>query len=136
MFINVALGILLIALPLGAIIKNINSTKTYSRFSFFTLFLLVSLPAILISFNDIATMFYQYDTGLNDELMMRYFFGYLLICAYPFYQRVCWRVNDAKLSKFFIWISLIPYINIIIFIFLCFAKTKPIAAQDTLAQVK
>ena len=44
---------------------------------------------------------------------------YFALAAYPFYQRVCWRVKDAGKGKAIAYLSLIPYVNIFIFVYLC-----------------
>ena len=112
-----------------AIIENADSFKAYSRKNFIIVFLLVSAPFLLIASFDIIELSegaspltnpdsFLYMANLTDLVAI-----YLLLVSYPFFQRVCWRINDASAHKALCYISLIPGLNILIFAYLCLKRT-------------
>lgn len=119
-----------IALAILAAIKNIRVTKSYNRVSFLIIFALVSAPLIIIAAYDIAS-FLNADIKLPLNNITTFVFVYLAIVSYPFYQRVCWRINDASINTKSIVLAYVPYFNFLFFLYLCFKKTRNQTETDS-----
>ena len=106
-----------------SIVRNRKVTRDYSRKSFIIIFLLVSAPALYVVASDL-TLLQKGDRLPFSESVTQFMYLYFLFASYPFYQRVCWRANDANAPVAAIYGSLVPYINVLIFIYLCIKPTK------------
>lgn len=126
-------GFFLIAafgLAILALIKNLKTTKEYSRQSFLITLVLVSLPLLMISVGDFARLGERLVPNTDApnvdsfKTLGRFLPIYLLFVAYPFFQRVCWRASDASVHKAVCYMSLVPYLNVLIFAYLCIKPTS------------
>ena len=120
-------GILLLvasALAVFSVIKNRNSQKIIGRAEFIIFLLVAALPSIYLTVADIAFLSGSAERLPYTDLVLKIWFFWLAAIVYHFYQRVCWRINDAGLASYISFVCLVPYINVLIFIFLCVAPSK------------
>ena len=111
------------ALAVLSVIKNRNSDKTIGRREFIIAFLIVGAPAFFLTLSDINLMINGEKFVYSDNIL-QIMYVWFAVAAYPFYQRVCWRVNGAGARKFVSYICLVPYLNILALIYLCAAPPK------------
>jgi len=122
--------LLLVAFSLAilSVARNFRSDRTYSRNNFAIMFLIAGLPTFVITASDLNLWINGERFGVSNFLM-QFNYVYFAFVAYPFYQRVCWRVNDAGAGKLTAYICLVPYLNLLSFIYLCVARTRPTRSQ-------
>lgn len=124
-----------IALAVYAIIKNSTISKQYGRRDFTIVCVLVAAPVMLIVVPDIAILarLLYPDLDMPELNALRHMVHllpiYFLVIAYPFFQRICWRANDACAHKVFCYLGLVPYLNVLVFAYLCI---KPTSNKDTI----
>ena len=99
--------------------KNIKSDKRLPRRSSLIALLIASAPAIPLILSDYQVLIMGAEHFKLGSAFLLFMWVYFALVAYPFYQRVCWRVKDAGKGKAIAYLSLIPYINIFIFVYLC-----------------
>ena len=107
------------ALSIFSVVKNIKSDKRIPRRSFLISLLIASAPAIPLILSDYQVLIMGGEHFKLGSAFLLFMWVYFALVAYPFYQRVCWRVKDAGKGKVIAYLSLIPYINIFIFVYLC-----------------
>lgn len=117
------LSIVAFALAVLGVIRNVKADRPYGRKDFAIVFLIVSAPLLVITASDVQMLTGGEPLEAVDR-WLQFTYIYLVVAAYPFFQRVCWRVNDAGSHRALSYVSLVPYINILIFLFLCFKPTK------------
>ena len=81
--------------------------------------LTASAPAIISVVSDFQVLMVGGEPFKLGGAFLLFMWVYFALVAYPFFQRVCWRAADAGKGKTIIFLSLIPYINIFIFVYLC-----------------
>ena len=114
-----AAAIVVFPLAIFSIVKNIKSDKMLPRRSFLIALLIASAPAIPLIISDFQILIMGGEHFKLGSSFLLFMWVYFAMAAYPFYQRVCWRVNDAGKGKTIAYLSLIPYVNIFIFMYLC-----------------
>ena len=123
-FIVIASAILIYPLAIFSIVKSINSDEKLSRLGFLLTFLLTTAPAIPLIVSDLGMLVFDSPRLQISSLYLEFLWVYWAIAAFPFYQRVCWRVHDAGIGKITAYFCLVPYLNFFIFLYLCIAKPK------------
>ncbi|MGB0695647.1 MAG: DUF805 domain-containing protein [Rhodospirillaceae bacterium] len=123
---DITIYFLILALPIAffSVVKHRNTLERVNRKLFIIIFLIVSLPAFILTASDISLMLNGKRLPYAStffQVMNIWFF----IAAYPFYQRVCARVNDAGVWRWVSFVCLVPYVNLLIFLYLCIAPSKP-----------
>ena len=114
-----AAAIAVFPLAIFSVVQNIKSDKRLPRRSFLIAVLIASAPAIPLILSDFQVLIMGGEHFNLGGTFLLFMWVYFAIAAYPFYQRVCWRVNDAGKGKAIAYLSLIPYVNIFIFMYLC-----------------
>jgi len=126
----IASAILIYPLAIFSIIKNVKSEKKLSRSKFLLALLLAIAPAIPLIASDLQVLVLGGERLQISNLFLQLLWVYWAIAAFPFYQRVCWRIHDAGMGKITAYLCLVPYLNFFIFLFLCVAKQKDKKQQD------
>jgi hypothetical protein len=78
-------------------------------------------PLLILALNDVYRFF---DVSSLGEWL---FFGlavYLLVTSHFLFRRVCWRLNDLEMGRALAYVALVPYLNLLVFIFLSLPKGK------------
>ena len=114
-----AAAVAVFPLAIFSVVKNIKSDKRLPRRSFLIALLIASAPAIPLILSDYQVLIMGGEHFKLGGAFLIFMWVYFAIAAYPFYQRVCWRVKDAGKGKAIAYLSLIPYVNIFIFMYLC-----------------
>jgi len=112
---------MLVLLPLGisilALIYNYNTKVICGRKSFVAIFAATSIVPLIFLYSDLSMLlgWPAFPTHLHISVL----YLSLAALAYPLYQRVCQRIFDTGLSKHIALISLLPFLNLFLFFFLC-----------------
>lgn len=115
--------ILLLTLAIGLrAVATSNRSKRVSAPTFLRFWLVAWIPIWLALLNDITSIFDQLSaaSGAYPQAL----FIYYLVIVHPLTQRVTWRLNDIGMSQRAAYLSLIPYINFLVFVFLSSAKGR------------
>jgi hypothetical protein len=113
--------VLLLTLCVGLrVVSTANRDKRISASTFLRFWLVAWIPIWLVLLNDM--------TSIVDQILVRSggystaLFLYYLVIIHPLTQRVIWRLNDVGMSHRAAYLSFIPYINLLLFIFLSTAR--------------
>ena len=109
---------------LTAIAKNgAGKQKPLSRKPYIISVGLLLSPLFVLVIYDIARL--EMSTlpafGESVKLMLPL---YLLITAYPVFQRISLRAVDANMSRFWVYFSLIPFLNLFVILALAVLPSK------------
>lgn len=112
--VTVLIYLMALAVALRAITTTGKETKL-ARGPYALFWLVCWSPLLLLAVNDV----YRFVdvSSLGESL----FFGlalYLLMTSHFLFQRVCWRLNDLGMGRALAYLSLVPYLNLLVFIFL------------------
>lgn len=109
-----------LAVALRAIATTGNDTKL-ARGPYTLFWLACWSPLLLLAFNDV----YRFVdvSSLGGSLSVGLAF-YLLATSHFLFQRVCWRLNDFGTGRSLAYVALVPYLNLLVFIFLSLPKGK------------
>lgn len=110
-------------LAIVSILRNSKSDRRMRRGSFILVFAIVSFPYWIVTVSDLSMVLNE-QKFLESDSLLDFIYVYNVIVAYPFFQRICWRVNDAGSHRAVPYACLIPYLNILIFFYLCFEPTR------------
>ncbi len=111
------------AISVFSVVRNLKSDKTCGRKVFISALLFAGAPVFILIACDISALVFGEIIAYTD-ILLQITYVYLAIVAYPFYQRVCWRVNDAGAGKLIAYFSLVPYLNFFSFLYLSIVPTK------------
>lgn len=101
-----------------------SGTKRMNRESFSKIALIVWAPILLLVILDAMKLDGQIDIELKQTVL--WLLLWLLLTSYPLFTRVAWRLNDAGKGKAWGYIALIPYINALVFLYLCLVPAAKI----------
>ena len=93
-----AAAIAVFPLAIFSVVKNIKSDKRIPRRSFLIALLIASAPAIPLILSDFQVLIIGGEHFKLGGAFLLFMWVYFALAAYPFYQRVCWRVKDAGKS--------------------------------------
>ena len=115
---TVLIYLVALAVALRAIATTGKDTKL-ARGPYTLFWLACWSPLLLLAVNDV----YRFldVSSLGGSL----FFGlalYLLVTSHFLFQRVCWRLNDLGMGRTLAYVALVPYLNLLAFIFLSLPK--------------
>ena len=122
-FLKLLLPFVIIVTATVAVVRNAGVDRPYGRKPFLFIFILFSSPLLLLSAMDIAVLMggtMIFETGN----LMKFTAVFLAIFSYSFFARACWRANDAGAGKLLCYLSLVPYLNFFIFLYLCVKGTN------------
>jgi hypothetical protein len=119
----VALALLALVFSIRAVQVNYNTTRVTGRMSFALWLVAISIvPAALVS-NDLV----RFSGGQFERFLPSILYIAWAALAWPFYTHLCRRLRDARLSRHLAIVGLVPYLNYLLFVFLCFMPTRPSA---------
>jgi len=81
------------------------------------------LPLILLGVYDIARLEVESLPALGETVYLVLPI-YLLATAYPVFQRISLRAADANMSRFWVYFSLIPYLNLFVILALAVLPSR------------
>ena len=115
-------ALLTVVIGLRAVATS-GTEQRMGRAPFLRFWLLAWLPVWFLVLVDVMTL-----TGFvssSPEQLGNLLFFYYLIAVHPITQRVMWRANDAGMSKWVAYLTLVPAINFLAFLFLGTVSSKP-----------
>lgn len=120
------LGIIFVLAIFGALaaIAKTSKEKKMARKNFVKINIFYWSPLIALVIVDLWNLGVQNQPKVHLESASLYISVYLLFTSYPLFQRVCWRLNDAGKGRFLGYIALIPYLNVLVFAYLCLIPSR------------
>ena len=102
--------------------------KRISRRTFFGFASLVWAPLLALAVLDLMIL-EGVSLNLNLQNSVVWVSFWFLLTSYPLFSRVVWRLNDAGKGRFWGYLSLVPYLNFFVFVYLCVLPTKSEKAE-------
>ena len=127
------LSLLPVAIALLAVQLNYKTAARTNRLDFAVVLALISVAPLAATYNDLCRM-----AGASANTSIAALFGQLGISWYeffyiwmalfagPFFTRLCRRLVDAGMSRRWAVVGLVPYINLPLFLYLCFRPSSDI----------
>ena len=115
-------ALLTVVIGLRAVVTS-GTEQRMDRAPFLRFWLLAWLPVWFLVLVDVMTL--AGFVSSSPEQLGNLLFFYYLIAVHPITQRVIWRANDAGMSKWVAYLTLVPAINLLAFLFLGTVSSKP-----------
>lgn len=115
-------ALLTVVIGLRAVATS-GAEQRMGRAPFLRFWLLAWLPVWFVVLQDVMA-FADFMSSSSEQFTNLLFF-YYLVAVHPITQRVMWRANDAGMSKWVAYLTLVPAINLLAFLFLGTVSSKP-----------
>ena len=133
-------ALLPVAIIAIAVQFNYNTTARTTRGNFAVILALVSVGPIIGTINDLCALNVVCLTAGISDLFDRFgitwsefFWIWMVVFSGPFFSRLCRRLADAGMSRHWALLGLIPYLNIPLFLYLCFKPSSEVGGRPMAA---